>query len=97
MSRDTDDWTGAPLFVERRAYRRRRAADAARALPVLALFLWMLPLFWRLGTDDVMVSGALVYIFAIWIGVIVAAAALAFRIAPERQGDVASDRDEDGP
>lgn len=39
----------APLFLARRAYRQRRLTDAARFLPLLGAFLFLLPIFWQPG------------------------------------------------
>lgn len=64
-----------PLFVERESYRRRRVMDAARILPVAGLVLVLLPVLWtqsgKLGT-----AGESIYLFALWLVLIVAAAVL---------------------
>ena len=63
-----------PLFLERRAYRRRRAMDAARLLPVVGAVLLLIPLLWApqlTEAPDTAVGGQ--YIFAVWLGLIVAA------------------------
>lgn len=65
----------SPLFVERERYRRRRLMDAARILPVFGFLLVLLPVLWtqggRMGT-----AGQAQYLFALWVLLIVAAAAL---------------------
>lgn len=38
-----------PLFLARQNYRRRRVMDAARLLPVLAGFLFLMPALWGGG------------------------------------------------
>ena len=63
-----------PTFLERRNYRRRRAGDAARLLPVLGLFVFILPLFWGDGRDRPLTSEVGLYLFAAW-GVLVLIAA----------------------
>jgi peptidoglycan/LPS O-acetylase OafA/YrhL len=64
----------APLFLARAVYRRRRLRDAARLLPLVGFFLLILPMLWQ-GPDG---SGRdVVYIFAIWAGLIAVAAILA--------------------
>ncbi|WP_136441023.1 hypothetical protein [Pacificoceanicola onchidii] len=76
---DTPDGPAAqklPLFVERQTYRRRRIIDAARALPVLGLLLWWVPLLWALPKEPTSASGALIYIFCVWVGLILGAALL---------------------
>lgn len=65
-----------PLFVERQTYRRRRIVDAARALPILGLMLWWVPLLWALPDEPTSASGALTYIFSVWIGLVIGAALL---------------------
>jgi len=64
-----------PMFLARRAYRRRRLIDAARLLPVFAGFLVLVPLLWDDGRGDapVMAQHA-AYLFMIW-ALFVAAAA----------------------
>lgn len=57
-----------PLFVERQTYRRRRLVDAARALPVLGLLLWLVPLLWAVPETSTSASSGLIYIFAVWLG-----------------------------
>lgn len=51
---------GAPLFLARDSYRRRRLGDAARLLPVLGFVLMLLPGFLTVTVD------ALIYVFTIW-------------------------------
>ncbi len=76
-----------PLFLERRSYRRRRLVDAARLLPVLGLLLWLVPLLWGIGGRDVSASGAGLYIFGVWAGLIVLAAGFSVALGrPARDG-----------
>lgn len=57
-----------PLFLERASYRRRRAADAARLLPVIGLMLLAVPLLWpQQGAETVPGSRAITYIFGVWV------------------------------
>lgn len=73
----------APLFLARASYRSRRISDAARLLPVLALFLLMLPALWPAPVPGgAQVSGTLVYLFALWALLIVMAAVIARLLAP---------------
>jgi len=68
----------APLFLAKSGYRRRRLADAARLVPVFGGFLICLPILWSpAGTDvrDTAPDG--IYLFLVWAGLILAAAALA--------------------
>lgn len=72
-----------PMFLARRAYRRRRLIDAARLLPVFAGFLVLVPLLWDDGRGDapVMAEHA-AYLFVIWALFVAAAAALAAALRP---------------
>ncbi len=64
-----------PLFLARQNYRRRRIADAARALPMIGVVLFMIPLLSAgQGRNDT--GGWLVYVFLAWFGLIVIAAIL---------------------
>ena len=68
----------APLFLKRGSYRKRRLRDGARMLPVLGLFLFMLPILWGPGTTaqaDTASDG--IYIFAVWFGLVLVAAVMA--------------------
>ncbi|MGC8204016.1 DUF308 domain-containing protein [Aliiroseovarius sp. PTFE2010] len=53
----------SPLFLQRRSYRRRRLADAARLVPVIGAALWLVPLLWHDGARS---STALLYVFGVW-------------------------------
>jgi hypothetical protein len=72
------------VFLERRSYRQRRLGDAARLLPVLGLFLCLLPLFWAPETAGAPRATAWdgVYLFVVWVVLIVLAAILARRLRP---------------
>lgn len=73
----------APLFLEREGYRRRRRADAARLLPVLGVFLLMLPLFPGPGAFGT--AAALVWLFCVWAVLIAIALLLARRMHRARE------------
>jgi hypothetical protein len=72
-----------PVFVERQTYRRRRLADSARALPVLGLLLWLVPLLWGLSGEAPRTSAALIYLFGVWIALILGAAAIIAALGPD--------------
>ena len=75
--------SGTPLFLARRSYRRRRMMDAARLLPLAGLVLFLLPGLWHPGETPVPDTGrGMIYLFAVWLGLILAAAALARGLAP---------------
>jgi hypothetical protein len=68
------------LFLERTSYRQRRLMDGVRVLPFVGLAFWMLPLLWpstgQGSEETVSMSGALQYLFGIWIALILAALVL---------------------
>lgn len=69
----------SPVFLARRAYRLRRLRDAARLLPLVGMFFFLLPILWAPGaTDrrDTAIDG--IYLFVIW-GLLIAIAALLAR------------------
>jgi uncharacterized membrane protein len=75
-----------PLFVPHQTYKQRRLRDAARLLPVLAVFLIGLPMLWgEEGSDQRQTGADAIYLFAVWFGLIVIAAILARRLT---KGDV---------
>ena len=64
-------------FLERSSYRQRRIRDGARLLPIVALVLMVLPLMWpRDSPDQSLTSSGIIYIFALWILLVVAAYSL---------------------
>lgn len=68
----------SPVFLERRSYRLRRMADAARLLPILGALLWLLPLLWWAEGDSAPgAASILLYIFGVWALLVVAAALIA--------------------
>ena len=87
MSEDPDSSAEPrmPLFVERQTYRRRRIVDAARALPLLGVLLWSVPLLWALPDEPMRASTALIYVFGIWMGLIASAAALILALGRSRE------------
>lgn len=75
----------APLFLKRKGYRQRRLRDAARLLPILGGFLVLLPILWAPGGSsgsDTAWDG--VYLFSVWFGLVLLAAALAPGLADDR-------------
>ncbi|MEV8468515.1 hypothetical protein AB0T83_17195 [Fluviibacterium sp. DFM31] len=72
------------LFLARQTYLRRRVIDASRLLPLLGLFLFLIPLLW----DDVgsgreaFLAEKLLYMFAVWFSLVAVAAVLAFKLRP---------------
>lgn len=66
-----------PLFLARAPYRQRRLRDAARLLPILGLFLLLLPLLWTHGDRTSLSSGDVIYFFLVWVALIGVAAGFA--------------------
>lgn len=81
-----------PLFLARAPYRRRRLRDAARLLPVVGVMLMLFPLMWSEDADLRLTSGEVIYFFAVWLGLIVVAAAFAPGL---RSGNVQREEEED--
>lgn len=85
LALEGDERSRVPLFLGQEIYRRRRIMDAARLLPAFGTALMLLPMLW--APDHGTAAGA-VYIFAIWIGLILAAAVIARRLSePLRDRD----------
>ena len=73
------DQQNRPVFLERANYRRRRVADAARAVPILGGVLVMLPLLWPEGSEEQSIGtpAAFLFVFGIWVVMIASAALMA--------------------
>ncbi len=82
----------APLFLARAVYRKRRLRDAARLVPVLGVFLLLMPGLWSVDAPGTPTTGAQnwVYILGVWAGLIVIAACLAPGLAAS---DTSADED----
>lgn len=70
-----------PLFLARHPYRERRIKDAACLLPLAGGILFAMPVIWsgnpfRAGST----AGGGIYLFAVWAGLILAAALFARRL-----------------
>ena len=64
----------APLYLRPASYRRRRQRDAARMLPFVGVFLFLLPLLWSPQDTfrrDTAPDG--IYLFVVWAVLIVLA------------------------
>ncbi|PQO23472.1 hypothetical protein C2I36_07510 [Rhodobacteraceae bacterium WD3A24] len=77
-----------PLYLARESYRRRRLMDAARLLPIAGAVLLALPLLWAPEpAPERATAHDTVYLFGVWLALILAAAALARRLAPAMEED----------
>lgn len=73
-----------PLFLPRAGYRLRRLRDAARLLPLFGGGLILLPILWSPAETqgpDTAPDG--LYLFAVWAGLIAAAALLSRHLRPD--------------
>lgn len=80
-----------PLFLERSSYRRRRLADAARMLPVLALVLILLPVWWV--PEAVSLTDGALWLFGLWAALILLTAALHLALSDARHPPGAGGQD----
>ncbi|MDA7425590.1 hypothetical protein [Thalassococcus lentus] len=85
LDREIEEPVGS-VFLQKQTYRRRRLADSARVLPVLGLLLWMVPLLWGASGKGQSASSALIYIFAVWGGLVVCAAFIILLLNRRDQG-----------
>jgi hypothetical protein len=79
---------GRPLFLARQAYRHRRLIDAARLLPFVGGFLFMVPVFWHPAdtvASDTAPGG--LYLFAAWALMVAGAWLLARRLVRASEMD----------
>ena len=79
MSRETER-----VFLERKSYRQRRLADAAKLLPLIGIILMLLPILWLY---DAKTAGGLIYIFTVWAGLIVVVGFLSRRLSTEHHDE----------
>ena len=77
------------VFLERKSYRRRRLLDGLRVLPVLAAWLFLLPVLWPRGADAAAptTSSVLVYVFGVWFALTVLCALFTRAAAGRRRRD----------
>lgn len=81
------------LFLAHRHYRQRRMMDAARLLPLLGFFLFVLPVVWASYGEGVRTAPAGLYLFGIWFGLIALAFGLAWGLAPVTEGTAPKEDD----
>ncbi|WP_306154193.1 hypothetical protein [Roseovarius sp. MMSF_3281] len=84
-----------PVFVERKTYRRRRMADAARMLPMLGAMLFCLPLLWAID-EEPRTALTMFYLFLVWVGLCVVSAVISAHLPTEADNSQTEDQTE-GP
>lgn len=88
----------APLFLRPASYRRRRRRDAARLLPFVGAFFFLLPILWSPQDTfrrDTAPDG--IYLFVAWAILIVLAFLLARALGgPGEEDDLDDDADSGG-
>lgn len=79
------------FFLERSSYRRRRARDASRLLPILGIVVFFLPGIWD-GNEEgrILLSDAMVFLFVTWCAAIAIAAFLSRYLSEPVIGDIES-------
>lgn len=82
---------GSPLFLARASYRRRRLRDAARLLPILGIFLLLLPILWMPDGRIKLNAADIIYFFVVWLGLIVAAALFSRKLTVGDRGEEEDD------
>lgn len=85
-----------PVFVERRTYRRRRLADAARLMPVFGAVLFLVPMLWKGSPDEgggASTAFVMFYLFLVWL----ALAAISGLLSHYLTDDTEEHGDEGGP
>ncbi len=81
----------APLFLARQTYRRRRMMDAARLLPLVGVFLFLLPILWQpRSTPEPDTAYGAAFLFGAWAVLIIAARVLAQMIVHAPDDDAAA-------
>ncbi len=76
------------VFLERRAYRQRRMADAARMLPVFGVVLFYLPLLWAIsGGQGRATTYVMSFLFLAWLVLLIAAALISSRLPSGAETD----------
>ena len=75
------------IIAEKRSYRRRRMADAARLLPVFGVALFSIPLLWSGADEGTSTTSAMLYIFGIWAVLAATSAAISRHLRPEDSTD----------
>ncbi|MFN3824120.1 MAG: hypothetical protein ACK4RN_09095 [Pseudorhodobacter sp.] len=83
-----------PVFLARSSYRRRRLRDAARLLPVVGAFLVWLPMLWDDGATGARNTATdVIYLFAVWSVLILAAVVLSARLGGDDEADRGAEED----
>jgi len=81
-----------PLFLARESYRRRRLMDAARFLPFVGAFVFIVPSLWA---NEATTAEGMMFLFGGWLVLIVVAAVMSRRLSPLRGSAPSVDPDGD--
>lgn len=94
----------APLYLRPASYRRRRRRDAARLLPFVGGFLFLLPMLWAPARGVLRATAQDgIYLFVAWAAMIVLAFGIARSLSgqategPDPETDAAQDTPIDAP
>lgn len=83
-----------PLFLARETYRRRRIMDAARFLPFIGMFAFVIPVLWA---HEAGTAAGMIYLFSVWVVLIVLSVVISRRLMGARDLDEPVDEGRDGP
>ncbi len=85
-----------PVFLPPAGYRQKRVRDAAHLLPVVGVALFLLPLLWTPSDAEGGIGNAraLLYVFGVWAGLILAAFLLARALRPDAEEEGTGQGDE---
>ncbi|MEM6635398.1 MAG: hypothetical protein AAF667_05840 [Pseudomonadota bacterium] len=89
-----------PVFLARRVYRSRRLIDASRALPFVAVVLFLLPLLWATGNGTSSTAMGGIFIFVVWAILIAISAAMSgplSKISEDPEDSPSTEDDRKGP
>lgn len=78
-----------PTFLARSAYRQRRLRDVARIVPILGTILFLIPLMLvpEAGEAGPRSVPVVIYIFAVWAGLVLVAAILSQVLLPDTEAE----------
>jgi lipopolysaccharide export LptBFGC system permease protein LptF len=72
------------VFLAKGSYRKRRMRDFARAVPLFGVVLLLIPLLWNDLSEPASTSGAVVYVFCVWVFLIILAAGISRAVTTDQ-------------